>query len=126
MRVRRSSRKASPMGAAEPARTSVWLAALARLKALKRAIWRASDSMSTSSMATTAPGVAGKSVGDGAFEAPFGWCRANADRMPPLEEFVTIDHAQMNSVQKYHQAATLTWFLLEAKDRAYRPGFVKL
>jgi hypothetical protein len=68
-------------------------------------------------------------MADGFVEGSFTWCRDNLKRLPPVEQFVGQSHEEfmkVNTIQNYRMAATLAWFLLEGKDRAYRPGFTKL
>jgi hypothetical protein len=65
-------------------------------------------------------------MGAGYIEGDLAWCRAHADSLPPLAQFFAQSYEQFMTPQNYHIAATLAWYLLEGKDRAYRPAFVKL
>lgn len=65
-------------------------------------------------------------MGGGAIEGDLAWCHANAASLPPLSKFFAQTYEQFMTPQNYHIAATLAWYLLEGKDRAYRPAFVKL
>ena len=65
-------------------------------------------------------------MGGGEIEGDLAWCRDNAGSLPPLAQFFAQPYEQFATAQNYHVAATLAWYLLEGKDRAYRPAFVKL
>jgi hypothetical protein len=65
-------------------------------------------------------------MGNGYMEGDFAWCRAHVDAIPPLDKFFAQSYEEFMSPTNYHIGATLAWFLLEGKDRAYRTSFVKL
>ncbi len=62
---------------------------------------------------------------EGALESAFGWCHDNADRLPTLSFFFEQPSAAFN-VKSYHVAAALSCYLLEGKDREYRPRYIDL
>jgi hypothetical protein len=62
----------------------------------------------------------------GYIESGFGWCHDQADKLPPLPQFVTYGRTQMADARNYHVACVLAAFLLEAKERSYRTRFLKL
>jgi hypothetical protein len=59
-------------------------------------------------------------------EGGFGWCHDHAGNLPPLKEFVDLSRSEMNNVNNYHMACALAAYLLEGKDRAYRPAMCNL
>jgi hypothetical protein len=59
-------------------------------------------------------------------DTAFAWTRANAAKLPPLEQLIGLSHAEFGAVENYRVAATLALYLLEGKDRAYRGRFLKL
>jgi hypothetical protein len=65
-------------------------------------------------------------TGDQQVEAPYGWCKANADRLPPLAQFIALPRERFGTAINYHIAAALTGFLFEGKDREYRQRYVDL
>lgn len=65
-------------------------------------------------------------MGGGVIEGPFAWCKNNRGALPPLRAFMAQTHEQFMSVNNYHIAATLAYFLLEGEGGKYREGFVKL
>ena len=62
----------------------------------------------------------------GYISSGFGWCHDQADKMPPLAQFVTYGRTQMADARNYHVAGVLAAFLFEAKERTYRTRFLKL
>src|SRR5262249_17301282 len=65
--------------------------------------------------------------GDGGYiESGFGWWHTQADKLPPLPQFVLYKREQMNDARNYHVACVLAAFLLEGKERAYRTRFCRL
>lgn len=65
-------------------------------------------------------------VGDGFTESDFAWCVKNRHNLPRIADFVKLTHQQFMTVENYHVSATLAYFLLHAKNGAYRLPFVKL
>lgn len=65
-------------------------------------------------------------MGQGMIEGPFAWCLNNRASLPPLARFMGQSQQEFMTVQNYHIAATLSWFLLEGEGGKYRAGFVKL
>jgi hypothetical protein len=65
-------------------------------------------------------------VGEGRMESTFGWCHDNVDAIPKVSQFVALSRERFMTAQNYHIAAALVGFLLEEKDREYRPRFVDL
>jgi hypothetical protein len=55
------------------------------------------------------------------------WCRANVDKIPPLEAFVALQRAAFMKTADENRrvAAALEWYLLEGNGRSRRAGFVK-
>ncbi len=59
-------------------------------------------------------------------DSAFNWCRTNADKVPSLDEFVSMPRSKFDKNPENAQiATTLAWFLLEGDGRAYRAGFLK-
>lgn len=65
-------------------------------------------------------------MGQGLLEGPFAWCVNNRSSLPPLLSFMQQSPQQFLTVQNYHIAATLAYFLLEGEGGKYRASFVKL
>lgn len=62
---------------------------------------------------------------DGVLESAFGWCHDHAERMPTLSIFFEQPPERFDA-KSYHVAAVLVCYLLEGKDREYRPRFIGL
>lgn len=65
-------------------------------------------------------------MGPGMIEGPFAWCVNNRGSLPPLRRFMALSHQEFMTVENYHIAATLAFFLLEGEGGKYRASFVKL
>ncbi len=65
-------------------------------------------------------------MGHGMIEGPFAYCVTNKGSLPPLRQFMGQTHQQFMTVQNYHIAATLAYFLLEGEGGKYRASFCKL
>lgn len=65
-------------------------------------------------------------MGPGMIEGPFAWCVNNKGSLPPLRKFMALSHQEFMTVENYHIAATLAYFLLEGQGGKYRASFVKL
>jgi hypothetical protein len=65
-------------------------------------------------------------MGSGMIEGPFAYCSNNAGSLPGLREFMGLTHQQFMTVENYHVAATLAYFLLEGEEGKYQQQFVKL
>lgn len=65
-------------------------------------------------------------MGSGMIEGPFAYCVNNRGRLPELGAFMAQSQAQFMTVENYHVAATLAYFLLEGEGGKYRASFVKL
>jgi hypothetical protein len=64
--------------------------------------------------------------GGGELESAFGWAHTHADELPPLASFLALKHDEFLTARNYHVAAALACYLLEGKDREYRPRFIQL
>lgn len=65
-------------------------------------------------------------MGQGMIEGPFAHCVANLETLPPLTKFVAQSHQEFMTVNNYHIAATLAYFLLTGEGGKYRSQFVSL
>ncbi|MHC4223157.1 MAG: hypothetical protein ACYSUN_04130 [Planctomycetota bacterium] len=65
-------------------------------------------------------------MGSGMVEGAFSWCKDNIARLPDLETFTNLSHKQFVTVENYHIAATLAYFLLHGEKSRYRKPFLKL
>lgn len=65
-------------------------------------------------------------MGRGYIEGPFAHCVNNVRTLPSLTRFMGLSRQQFMSVNNYHIAATLAYFLLEGEGGKYRKQFVKL
>lgn len=65
-------------------------------------------------------------MGSGMVESPFRWCSNHADSLPPLETFMATPHDKFATVENYHIASVVAWFLLEGEGGKYRASLVKL
>ena len=65
-------------------------------------------------------------MGSGMIEGPFAYCSNHVNDLPQLDAFMGLTHQQFMSVENYHVAATLAYFLLEGEGGKYRGQFVKL
>lgn len=65
-------------------------------------------------------------LGEGFIEGAFAWCVANEAAIPPLERFFAIPREQFMTVQNYHIAATVAYFLTLGEKGKYRSAFVRL
>lgn len=65
-------------------------------------------------------------MGLGMIEGPFAWCVNNKGSLPPLRRFMALSHQEFMTVENYHIAATLAYFLLEGEGGKYRASFAKL
>ena len=65
-------------------------------------------------------------MGQGFIEGPFAHCKNHVESLPSLERFMGLSHDEFMSVENYHVAATLAYFLLEGEQGKYRAGFVDL
>lgn len=63
--------------------------------------------------------------GSGFEPASFAWVKANFEAVPPLAKQVE-SRGNIESVEGYHAATTLAYFLLAGEDRRYRSAFVKM
>jgi hypothetical protein len=64
--------------------------------------------------------------GGGSSEGPFAWTKRNRATLLPVAQFIKIPKDQFLTVENYHYAATLTYFLLEGAERRYREGAIAL
>jgi hypothetical protein len=65
-------------------------------------------------------------MGGGMIEGPFAHCVANVGSLPNLQLFMAQSQQQFMTVNNYHYAATLAYFLLEGQGGKYRERFLKL
>jgi hypothetical protein len=65
-------------------------------------------------------------VGDGFVQGAFAYCLDNLNQLPSLSDWLAIPREKWLTVENYHIAATVAYFLLEGEERKYRGGFVKL
>ncbi len=65
-------------------------------------------------------------MGAGFVEGPFAWCQNNKRSLPSLASFRAQSHQQFVTVNNYHIAATLAYFLLEGEGGKYRDRFVTM
>lgn len=65
-------------------------------------------------------------MGQAMIEGPFSWCRDHQGSLPALTRFMGLSQQEFLTVENYHIAATLAWFLLEGEGGKYRAGFVRL
>lgn len=65
-------------------------------------------------------------MGAGMIEGPFAHCVANKASLPNLQIFMGLNRQQFLTVNNYHIAATLAYFLLEGESGKYRGSFIKL
>lgn len=65
-------------------------------------------------------------MGSGMIEGPFAYCSNHANELPKIEDFMGLSHQEFMTVENYHVAATLAYFLLEGEGGKYRKQFVKL
>ncbi|HBP20029.1 MAG TPA: hypothetical protein DEA08_19855 [Planctomycetes bacterium] len=65
-------------------------------------------------------------MGQGFIEGPFAHCKNHVESLPSLERFMGLSHEEFMSVENYHVAATLAYFLLEGEQGKYRASFAKL
>jgi hypothetical protein len=64
--------------------------------------------------------------GEAAIEGAFAWCQDHRESIPPLEKFTALSQQEMLTVENYHVAATLAYFLLTGEGGKYRRKFAKL
>jgi hypothetical protein len=65
-------------------------------------------------------------MGSGMIESPFAWCSAHADAIPPLETFMATTRDRFATVENYHIASVVAWFLLDGEGGKHHASFVKL
>ncbi|MHC4934002.1 MAG: hypothetical protein ACYTGV_17645 [Planctomycetota bacterium] len=65
-------------------------------------------------------------MGRGMAEGDFAWCEKNLRRLPDLETFMNLPHKQFMTIENYHLAATLAYFLLHGEEGRYRKPFLEL
>ncbi|MEZ6188298.1 MAG: hypothetical protein R3F62_25260, partial [Planctomycetota bacterium] len=65
-------------------------------------------------------------MGQGMIEGPFAYCVNHLERLPSLRRFVAQSHQEFMSVENYHVAATLAYFLLTHEGGKYRAQFAAL
>lgn len=65
-------------------------------------------------------------MGQGMIEGPFAYCHHNTSKLPALTKFTDLSRQQFLTVENYHVAATLAYFLLEGEGGKYRDSFIKL
>jgi hypothetical protein len=65
-------------------------------------------------------------MGQGMIEGPFAWCVNNKGSLQPLRRFMALSPQEFMTVENYHMAATLAYFLLEGEGGKYRANFVKM
>jgi hypothetical protein len=65
-------------------------------------------------------------MGQGMIEGPFAHCVNNVSSLPLLRDFTQLTRQRFLTVNNYHVAATLAYFLLEGEGGKYRKQFVKL
>lgn len=65
-------------------------------------------------------------LGNGYIEGAFAWCVQNRTRLPKLDVFMRIPHDRFLTVENYHIAATVTYFLLHGSGGRYRERFIRL
>jgi hypothetical protein len=63
--------------------------------------------------------------GTGVEPASFAWVKSNFERVPPLAKQIET-RSNIESVEGYHAATTLAYFLLVGEDRRWRGPFVKM
>lgn len=65
-------------------------------------------------------------MGSGLIEGPFAHCVNNVGSLPDLGQFMAQSQQQFLTVNNYHYAATLAYFLLEGQGGKYRERFIDL
>ncbi len=65
-------------------------------------------------------------MGSGLIEGPFAHCVQNVSSLPNLQVFMALSRQKFLTVNNYHYAATLAYFLLEGQGGKYRERFIKL
>lgn len=65
-------------------------------------------------------------MGSGMIEGPFAHCKNNVSSLPSLRDFMALTPAQFMTVNNYHMAATLAYFLLTGEHGKYRKQFLAL
>jgi hypothetical protein len=65
-------------------------------------------------------------MGPGYIEGAFAYTKNHIAEIPEIKDFVAIPHEKFLTVENYHIAATLAYFLLEGENGKYRDGFIKL
>lgn len=65
-------------------------------------------------------------LGSEATQGAFAWCVENQGSLPALEKFTKLTHAKFMTVENYHIAATVGYFLLLGEGGKYKRSFVKL
>ena len=65
-------------------------------------------------------------MGQGMIEGPFAHCVHNVNSLTPIKQLMGFNQQQFVTVNNYHLAATLAYFLLEGEGKKYRKQFVKL
>jgi hypothetical protein len=63
-------------------------------------------------------------MGGGYLEGPFAHCKTNKNSLPALQIFMGLTRQQFLTVNNYHIAATLAYFLLEGEGGKYKDRFV--
>ncbi|MHC4954070.1 MAG: hypothetical protein ACYTGZ_09280 [Planctomycetota bacterium] len=65
-------------------------------------------------------------MGGGIVEGDFAWCKKNRRRLPRIEDFIGLSRREIMTVENYHIAAGLGYFLLRGSGGRYRASFLKL
>jgi hypothetical protein len=65
-------------------------------------------------------------LGDQATQGAFAWCVENQSSLPGLEKFTKLSREKFMTVENYHIAATVGYFLLRGENGKYKKSFVKL
>ncbi|MCA8921535.1 MAG: hypothetical protein KDD82_06970 [Planctomycetes bacterium] len=65
-------------------------------------------------------------MGRGMIEGPFAHCVNNLETLPQLSRFIGQSQQEFMTVNNYHYAATLAYFLLTGEGGKYRSQFVSL